>query len=500
MRRSPIPGAALRTGVALAALLLLPGSAATTPDLDRLKREVDAALDQGSYARADWGVLVVSLDRGDTLFARSPSVPLSPASNMKVLTSAAALHYLGPDYRFTTWLLSDGPIRDGVLEGDLILYGTGDPGISDRFFPTRSTVFEALAAELQAAGIHRIQGSVIGDGSRYTGDLRSLEWEVGDLNEWFAAPSGALSYNENVVSLRIAPGLVGGPPEIGSIPDHTGLPTMNEARTVGSGSRSPLAIVRDDPEEPVRVVGDIRAGSRDVWRQMTITDPALFAAHGLTHVLRDAGVEVMGAPKSSSEAGVAPSSHGPLVAGRAPTPVLAIHQSPPLSRYLEAVNQRSHNLYADLILKTLGFELFGEGSFEAGERAVLQYLEEIGAPTEDIRVLDGSGLAPGNRVTPGSLVSVLTSVAQSPGWDAFWESLPEAGASTMNRRMSRTRAAGNLRAKTGTISRVSSLSGFVRTADGEQLAFAIIGNRLPSQYGAKRLEDRVGEALASYRR
>ncbi len=499
MRRSPLQRAALVPGAALAALLLLPGSATTTPDLDRLKRELDAALDQGSYARADWGVLVVSLDRGDTLFARSPSVPLSPASNMKVLTSAAALHYLGPDYRFTTWLLADGPIRDGVLEGDLILYGTGDPGISDRFFPTRSTVFETLAEDLRAAGIHRIQGSVIGDGSRYTGDLRSLEWEVGDLNEWFAAPSGALSYNENVVSLRIAPGLVGGPPEIGSIPDHTGLPTMNEARTVGAGSRSPLAIVREDPDEPVRVVGDIRAGSRDVWRQMTITDPALFAAHGLTHVLRDAGVSVQGDPGSTGE-GATPATHQRQVQGSDYLPVLAIHQSPPLSRYLEAVNQRSHNLYADLILKTLGFEMFGEGSFEAGERAVLLYLAGIGVPTEEIRILDGSGLAPGNRVTPASLVSVLASVAESPGWEAFWESLPEAGASNMNRRMSRTAAAGNLRAKTGTISRVSSLSGFVRTAEGEQLAFAIIGNRLPSQYGAKRLEDRVGEALASYRR
>lgn len=487
--------------LATAALLCLPSGATTAPDLERLRREVDAALDQGRYSAADWGVLVVSLERGDTLFSRSPSEPLVPASNMKVLTSAAALHYLGSDYRFTTWVLADGPVRNGVLEGDLVLYGTGDPGISDRFFPTRSSVFEALAAELLDAGIHEIRGSVVGDGSRYTGAMRSSEWEVDDLNEWYAAPSGALSYNENVVSVRVIPGVLGGPPVIGSIPDHTGLPTLNEARTVGGGTRSPLAIVRDSPDEPVRVVGDIRAGSRDVWRQMTISDPALFAAHGFTHVLRDEGIQVAGSPSANAGGTHSAVSDDPgFRLGPPAMQVLAVHRSPPLSQYLEAVNQRSHNLYADLILKTLGHEVEGEGSFEAGARAVERYLAEIGVPSEGLNILDGSGLAPGNRIAPATLVGVLEAMYGSARWEAFWTSLPEAGSRTMNRRMSSSPADGNLRAKTGTISRVSSLSGYVRTADGEQLAFSIIGNLLPSQYGAKRLEDQVGEALAAYRR
>jgi len=486
---------------ALCLLFLLPAEAEPGRDPGRLRAAVDAVPDQGSYARAEWGVLVVSLDRGDTLVARNAHTALTPASNMKVLTSAAALHHLGADYRYTTWVLADGPVVDGVVEGDLILYGTGDPGIADRFFESRATVFEQLAADLRATGIREVRGRVVGDGSRFAGELRSASWEPEDVNEWFAAPSGALSYNENVVSVRVSPGEPGGPPVIGSIPDHTGLPVRNEGMTVTGAARPPLALLREDPNDPVLVYGEIRAGGADVWRQMTITDPALFAAHGFTHVLREEGLVVQGAPASVGDrSGTRVGRPGIATSGAGSPTVLAIHRSPPLSTYLRAVNQRSHNLYADLILKTIGWEVGGEGSFEGGARVVSDWLVDVGIPTTGLRILDGSGLAPENRVSAATLVAVIEATSESASWDAFWESLPEAGDRTLNRRMRSTPAAGNLRAKTGTIRRVSSLSGMVRSADGERLAFAIIGNQLPSQYGAKRLEDRVGEALARYTR
>ncbi len=494
-------GAAPRALIgALVLALIAPSAAQPGRDPALLRAAVDAVLEQGSYARAEWAVLVVSLDRGDTLVSRNAHTALSPASNMKVLTSAAALHHLGPDYRWTTWVLADGPVRDGVLEGDLVLYGTGDPGIADRFFESRATVFEELAADLQAAGIREVQGRVVGDGSRFSGDLRSSEWEADDLNEWYAAPSGALSYNENVLSMRVSPGAPGRPPVVGSIPEHSGLRVRNEGTTVSGVARPPLAFLRDDPEEPVLVYGEIRAGGPDVWRQMTVTDPALFAAHGFTHVLRDAGIVVRGSPTSIREnsASIVGSARV-LAPGESESPtVLALHRSPPLSTYLRAVNQRSHNLYADLLLKTLGWEFEGEGSFEAGGRVVRDWLVASGVPTTGLRVVDGSGLSPGNRASAATLVGAIEATSRSDGWEAFWESLPEAGDRTLNRRMRSTPAAGNLRAKTGTINRVSSLSGMVLSADGERLAFSIIGNQLPSERGAKRLEDRVGEALARY--
>lgn len=486
---------------ALTLLVSLPGPVEPGRDPGRLRAAIDAVLSQGSYRRAEWGVLVVSLDRGDTLVARNAHTALSPASNMKVLTSAAALHYLGADYRFTTWVLADGPVVDGVLDGDLILYGTGDPGIADRFFRSRSTVFEELASELLEVGITEVRGRVVGDGSRFAGELRSASWEAADVNEWYAAPSGALSYNENVVSLRVSPGPVGGPPVVNSTPSHTGLPVRNEATTVSGIARPRLALLRDDANEPVLVYGEIRTDSPDVWRQMTIQDPALFAAHGFTHVLRDAGIVVADDPTSIREGQPSTAGDGTVFGPGLEGPtVLALHRSPPLSTYLEAVNQRSHNLYADLLLKTLGWEFEGEGSFEAGARVVRDWLIEMGAPTTGLRVLDGSGLAPENRISPATLVAAIEATSITEGWEAFVESLAEAGDRTLNGRMRGTPAAGNLRAKTGTINRVSALSGVVSSADGERLAFSIIGNQLPSEYGAKRLEDRVGEALARYSR
>ncbi len=481
---------------------LAPGVPFTpTADIAQLGHDIDFVLATGSYRRADWGVLVYSLDRRDTLYSRNVGVPMAPASNMKLVTSVAALHYLGADYRYRTWLLSDAPVVDGILKGDLVLYGTGDPGLGDRYYRDRAEPWRRMAEQLKAAGIHSIEGRVIGDGSYFSGPLRLIDdWEAEDLNEWFAAPSGALSYNENVASLRIEPGSAGSPPIIHSVPDHTGLGVRNEARTVAGTPSHSIAFLREDPNEPILVAGEIREGSPDAWRQMTIADPALFAAHGLTHTLRDEGLRVALDPVSIRRMVDSPLGAGRIWTQGSPWRVMAEIESPPLLDYLTAVNQRSHNLFADLMLKTLGRALEGQGSFAAGARVVDRFLtEELGVPEQDHHVLDGSGLAPANLLSARSLVAALEHAQGEPYWDALWESLPEAGGRNL-RRMSQTAASSNLRAKTGTIAQVSALSGVVLSRDGERLAFSIIGNHLPSEQGAKRLEDRIGVLLAEWRR
>jgi D-alanyl-D-alanine carboxypeptidase/D-alanyl-D-alanine-endopeptidase (penicillin-binding protein 4) len=423
-----------------------------------------------------------------------------PASNLKLLTSAAALHTLGADYRYTTWLVTEGVLQDTVLIGDLVLYGTGDPGFSDRYHPRADAPLEALVSQLVDLGIREIRGRVYGDGTLFPGDLIAEGWEREDLNEWFTAPSGALAYNENVVAVRVAPGSPGEPPSIVTVPPHVGLVVANEARTVAGRARRPLWLLRDDPSEPIRAVGEMSSTSRDIWREMTVQDPALAAAHALTHLLRRRGIIVRGFPDAVDGAGASPltgrrvwgTTHGPRV--------LATFRSPPLGDYLSAVNQRSHNLYADLILRTLG-HLEGDGSFPGGGAAVERFVvETVGVPADQVQVVDGSGLSSLNRISPGGLVEVLRFMAASPCWDDLWESLPEAGSRALYRRMIRTPASGNLRAKTGTMARVSGLSGVVTTASGERVAFSILGNELPSETGAKRIEDRIGALLASWER
>lgn len=503
-------GAAILTVTALLGALILPLGPTSTllgaddpvpASVEALRRQVDGILDQGRYRRSSWGLIAVSLDRGDTLLARNPELPLIPASNLKVVTSAAALHHLGDDFRFLTYVVSDAPVVDGVVQGNLILFGTGDPGISDRFHANRYVPFRALADELWEAGIREVRGRVMGDGSFLSGPLLGEGWEAGDLNEWFAAPSGALSFNENVFSMRVRGGPVSRRPEILTIPEHLGVLVANEALTVSGRGRQPIWLLRESPEDPIRVVGEIGAGSRDVWRQMTVRDPALAAAHAFTHILRESGIAVAGYPGSLTEVENSPlTSRGVWRAGQSMR-VLATFRSPTLGEYLRAVNQRSHNLYADLILKTLGRTAGPGGSFDGGSQVVRSYLTEVvGIPEDQVEIRDGSGLSTLNRISAGGLLATVRHLAGTPEWDSFWESLPVAGTSLLHRRMARTAAAGNLRAKTGTVNRVSALTGMVRSMDGERIVFSIVGNDLPSEAGAKRLEDQVGRMLAEWRR
>ncbi len=475
-------------------------------DVRRLDQDLQRYLRAGRWWHsARWSVLIVSLDTGDTLFAHSPDSLVAPASNMKLLTTTAALERLGPDFRYRTYLLTDGTVKDSVLHGDLVLFGTGDPGISDRFYSSKTEVFEQLVDQLEARGIRRITGDLVGDASYFSGPLRPRGWDPRDLNDHFAPAVSALEFNENVVSFRVEAARSSGlPPTVTTIPDHAGLDIVNDALTVNGRARPRLAILRDHPLDPIRVAGRIRTGSRDVWRQMTVPRPSEFALSVFRGVLQERGIEVAGHDR------VVTTPANSLVTGRrvvAPAiqrahrvRTLATHVSPPLRDYLALINKKSNNLFAESVFRTLGRVTEGVGSPEASVRAVAKGLRQLGVSTDDVVQLDGSGLSAGNRVNASTLVDVLTHLSASPLWSEFWATLPEAGRPRELRRMYHTRAARNLRAKTGTIDRVSALTGMVRSADGERLVFSILVNGTPSTARAKGIENRIGARLASFSR
>ncbi|WP_405284387.1 D-alanyl-D-alanine carboxypeptidase/D-alanyl-D-alanine-endopeptidase [Gaopeijia maritima] len=491
---APWPGA-----TALLGALPEPGTSAFRPSsvaLARLASRVDGVLDEARWRRSTFGVLVVDGETGDTVYARGADEAMAPASNLKVLTTAAALHYLGPDFRWSTWVTTEAPVVDGVVQGDLVLYGTGDPGLSPSS-RGQAGALDRLADSLAARGIRRVEGRVLGDASYFSGVTRRDEWDPRDLNDWFAAASSALGYNENMVQLRVeatAPGL---PPVVHFDPPVSGVEIDNRARTVSGRPSSRLHVLRDDPSEPIRIEGEIAASARDVYRSMTVRDPDEFAAHAFTGALESAGITVTGRPGTVGDPDESALSASRIFTG-ATHRVLAGHRSEPLTEALARVNQESHNLYADLVLKTLGRVVLGDGSFEGGAQVVRMYLRDaVGVDPASLAMFDGSGLAAANRTTPGVLVATLRHAFASPLGSIYFETLPEAGTSRM-RRMARTPAALNLRAKTGTIEGVSALSGMVRSADGRPLIFSIIGNDLPSSWGAKRLEDDIGATLAAW--
>ena len=482
-------------------LVALESQPVEAQEVSELQADLSQMLDAYSWKDARWGVLVVSLDQSDTLFSESPDSALSPASNLKLLTTAAALRILGPDFRFQTYLLSDSNIANDVLEGDLVLYGTGDPGISDLFFQEREDVLELLADQLEEAGVRTVTGDLVADASHLQGPLRPYSWDPEDLNDHFAAPISALSFNENVVSFRVTPSDRSGPrPEVHTIPENAGLDVHNLAITSPRGTRPHLSILREYPLDPIRIEGGIVLGARDAWRQMTVPSPPHFAASVFRNVLLERGIRILGnirvveSPDKSVLTGITSPTHHERPRVR----ILAKHTSPPLSEYISVINKRSNNLFAELVFRTMGRTQEGLGSPEASARAVSVALTEIGVPMESVVQLDGSGLAAGNRTSASTFVSVLQRMAETETWNHYWASLPQAGTRRELRRMYQTAAAGNLRAKTGTIEGVSALSGIVRSRDQERLAFSILLNGAPSTTRAKRVENLVGARLAEF--
>jgi D-alanyl-D-alanine carboxypeptidase/D-alanyl-D-alanine-endopeptidase (penicillin-binding protein 4) len=485
------------------ALLGVLASGVRAQEIEELQGRVSGVFGSSGLRAATWSAMVFSLDAGDTLFALASDSALAPASNLKLLTTAAALGVLGPEYRFRTYLLTDGTVSDGVVDGDLVLFGTGDPGISDRFYSRKDDVFQRLIDQLDDLGIHTVTGDLVGDASYFTGPLRPLGWDPRDLNDHFTGAVSALSFNENVVSFRVVPGPVGEAPEVTTVPPHSGMEVINDAETVVGQARPRLAILRDDPLDPVRVEGRMVAGTRDVWREMTVSVPARFAAASFRAALAERGIALHGGIKLVEDARgsilggdvVSAPAHG-----RRRARVLARHVSEPLTAYLEVINRESNNLFAELVFRSVGRSMTGEGSPQASTRAVSAALSSIGVDLRGAVQVDGSGLSLDNRVSASTFVSVLDRMADGPHWNEYWSSLPEAGQRQGLGRMYSTAAADNLRAKTGTIEGVSALSGMVRSGDGERLAFSLLVNDAQSTTRAKRVENQIGVLLASFRR
>ena len=477
-----------------------PGSSAAVA---ALRSDVERLIAGARWRGAQWSVTVVSLDRGDTLVSVSPDLPLAPASNMKLFTTAAALYYLGPQYRYSTFLLTDGRVENGVLTGDLVIYGTGDPTLSDRF-GQKMAAWNAFADSLAAIGVREVRGDVVADASYFEASSAAEGWEADYMNASYAATPSALSFNENIATLQIKPGAEPGyKPEVKLIPGGEGIALVNEATTVPRG-RSWINVMRTAYDGPILVRGQIGKNTLGMFRSVPVSDPPRYAAAVMRETMEKRGIIVSGqvrAVQSSRESPVTGRLvFAPAFSNKAPMRVLAVHESPRLIEILEVVNKKSHNLLAEQSLRTVGRVALGVGSAEAGARAVQHLLDTEASGAPKVQMVDGSGLSDKNRVTTRSIIHLLAFMAKSRMWNDYWGTLPEAGARDGLHRMYRTGAEHNLRAKTGTIDHVSALSGYVRASNGERLAFSIISNNVPSTPRAKRIEDAIGARLANFDR
>lgn len=435
-----------------------------------------------------WGVMVVSLDRGDTLFASNPGAEMRPASTMKLFTSALAFDRFGTEYQFSTDVLRDGPVSaDGTLHGNIIIRGDGDPALSGRFIDGGPNApLQLLAQQVAAAGIKRITGDVIGDATGFDDQKIPEGWLTRYLGAGYAARVSALSLNENVVWVAIAPG-TGSAADVTLEPATTTIPLINKVRTVGgSGVNVRLSKHADGTIEARGSIGRDAGVKRYSY---VVDDPGLFATGAFQAALAAKGVRVDGHPRL------------------APTPASATKvtslASPTLARMVSAMDRESINLYAELLFRdgARGPQHAVQGSAATGNHAMhLFFKTKVGADTTTIFNADGSGLSTDDRVTARAMVQLLTYAHNQPWGPAFHAAMPLAGESgTQRKRMRNSPAEGNLHAKTGTTNDVIALAGYVTALNGELLAFSFLYNGT-DRWTAKSAIDIMGETLASFAR
>jgi D-alanyl-D-alanine carboxypeptidase/D-alanyl-D-alanine-endopeptidase (penicillin-binding protein 4) len=433
--------------------------------------------------------MVVSLTRGDTLYAENAGEEMQPASTMKLFTSAIALERFGPNYQFSTDALRDGPVGpDGTVNGNIYIRGDGDPALSGKFLTGGpSAPMNRLADMVVQQGIKHVTGSVIGDASAFDDQKIPDGWLTRYLQASYAARVSALSLNENLIAVSVSPTSPGQPANVALEPSTSAIPLVANVRTVaGGGARLGF---RKLGNGTIQANGSI--GSRTGTRKYVyiVEDPASFTTGAFLNALISRGIKVDGGTRL----------------GKSPATAVKVAslRSPPLASMIAAMNRESINHYAELLFRNAarGPKRDVVGSVQSASTVLDQFFAtKVGADTTRLVFADGSGLSILDRVTPRAQVQLL-GYAHRASWGPWLHSsLPVAGDSELlKRRMRNTPAEGNLHAKTGTTNDVIALAGYVTAENGEVLAFSFLYNGR-DRWTAKSMIDVMSESLASFGR
>ena len=480
----------------LLALIAAPAFAAKP---DPLARKIEKILADPEVARGFWGIEVISLSSGKTLYEQNPDKLFTPASNTKLFTTAATYALIGPDFRYRTDVETTGAIdKYGRLTGDLVLVGRGDPNLSGRVFPyavggprqlPTSHVLEDLADELVRKGLKFIDGDVVADDTYFPAQRWAPGWEQDDLVTEYGAPVSALTLNDNVVYVRIMPADRPGEKAFIAIEpfaDYYKLDNRITTTPPGTGP-SKITISREPGSNDVLLWGTIPQDDPGGTQAIAVDDPAQFAAQWFRQLLERRGIVIYGRERTrhtdianlttfsvTSRAGAG----GGASSGSALQPlVLAVHDSLPLSEDLRLINKISQNLHAELMLRLLGRERGTAGTIDGGLEVLNGFLAKAGIKPEEYTLLDGSGMSRQNLVTPRATVKLLKYAATQPWGDLYKTSFPVGGVDgTLANRFRTTPAEGHVHGKTGSLGHVTALSGYIDTMKGDRIAFAIFAN------------------------
>ena len=469
-----------------------PSTTPVTPrtPLEQLRQDITRTTQAPGVQRAVWGIAVHSLDRNERVFELQARTLLVPASVAKLAVVATAAEAVGWNYQFETSVRVVGSISDGVLTGDLVVVGSGDPTIGGRAGEDLSSWIAAL----QAAGIRRIDGRIIGDDDAIEEPRPQLAWAWDDLGYPAGALYGALNYAENRMTVTVTPAPTPGASASVSVEPLAASRSLANTIVTGNPGSAQQVWPEQRPGDPfLTIAGTIPTGAPPLRLAVAVGNPTFWFASVLRNRLQMQGIDVTGEPWDIDD--VRPALD------RAREQVLFTHRSKPLRDIVQPLLKESINLYAESVMRLNA----APGQLATNDRALEGFTKRLtgwGIPAAAQQQVDGSGLSRRDTVSPETVVAVLEHMHDPSGSSPFVTALPVAGVDgTLAERMKNTPAAGNVRAKTGTMSNIRSLAGYVKTRDGETLAFVAIVNNFEGPGAvANQALDAIAVSLASFSR
>jgi D-alanyl-D-alanine carboxypeptidase/D-alanyl-D-alanine-endopeptidase (penicillin-binding protein 4) len=480
-----------------------------------LQSRIRLALASTELRRGSVGVKIVSLDTNKVIFEENAEKYFMPASNMKSYTVAAAMEKLSPDFKFVTSVYAPAmPDANGVVRGDLSIYGRGDVSFSTAFYDgDYYKGLDALATKIVEAGVKRIEGNLVGDESYFTGNPIPPSWEWEDLQWYYGAEISALPVNDNAVDLSIKPNSINLPCVVRVLPANAVVKIVNRCTTSATGAKREIQIVKKIDQNTIEINGTMPLEDKGYKGFIAVSRPAQLFVEMLRGLLIQKGVAITGQNKVINAKDKAVSA----IASSVPPVEITKIESPPFSLVAAKTMKPSQNTYTETILWTLGEQIGRKqesslaidefsirklqqtSSADFGLKVVQNFMSEIGVAPDSVIQWDGSGLSRHNLITPNSAVQLYTYMSKSRYADAWRNSLTiGATDGTLKNRFKETVAAANVRGKTGTIDQVSALSGYVTTASGERLVFSILVNGVSDVRLRQAVIDEIVIALASF--
>jgi len=454
-----------------------------------LRSAVNAKVAEARRIAPELGVDVVDLAAGESIYTFNAEVPRIVASNMKLVTSAAALEYLGPGYFFETSVFLRGELRDGVLEGDLAVLGGGDPSLSGRqYFGDSYGPFREWARELLGLGVRRIAGEAYLVHGLFQGESVHPDWPKDQLTRWYEAPVEALSFNDNCVLVKVRPGPRSGAPVVVEVvPPLEIFRVESSATTIADRRRQNIEIDRREGTNVLTVTGRIDRRTEIVDKWVAVEDPLEYFGAALEAAFAEEGLIFASSPR--------PVEHPPAGEWKR-----ALTHRSDLLTALEVINKRSQNFYAESVLKLLGARHCERGTWAAGTKLLEEYLLGIGVERDGFRIADGSGMSRRNRMTPSQLTHLLVHMYRHERATEFLRTLPWSGEPGLRweKRLEDPPYRGNVMAKTGTLNGVSTLSGYAKARSGKLYAFSILMNATRSNWRARDAQDAILRALIDH--